>query len=224
MAGSVLIPVRDVFSILLGGSAEKASWETIILGFRLPRALTALLAGAALAVSGLQMQTLFRNPLAGPFVLGISAGASLGVALVVLVFGAGASTLLAGLGLAGDLSLAGAAALGSGAVLGLVFLASRRVDTLTLLILGVLFGYGASALVSILLHFSIAERIQLFVAWTFGSFAGVTWEQLAVLAPTVVVGLILAGVAVKGMNALLLGETYAESLGVSVASASSRAA
>ncbi len=218
-AGSVAVPFGDVLAILAGGEGGRPAWTQIVLQFRLPKALTATLAGAALAVSGLLMQTLFRNPLAGPYVLGVSAGASLGVAAVVLSAGAGASGLLAGLGLLGDLSLVAAASLGSGAVLALVLLAARRVSTLTLLILGVLFGYAASALVTVLVHFSLAERIQAYVTWTFGSFGGVTWSQLEILAPALAAGLALAALASKPLNALLLGESYAATMGVSVARA-----
>lgn len=216
LLGSVNIPLDEIISVLLGGEASKASWTTIILKFRLPKAITAVLAGSALAVSGLQMQTLFRNPLAGPFVLGINSGASLGVALVILTVGATGSTLLASLTLLGDLSVVLAASLGSGLVLFLVLLLARRVDTMTLLILGLLFGYATSAIVSILLYFSSPERITAFVQWTFGSFAGVTWAQMRILAPVVLIGLLISWLTVKPLNALLLGETYANSLGVNV--------
>ena len=215
-SGSVAIPPDEVVKILTGGESDKASWKTIVLRFRLPKAMTAVLAGAALAVSGLLMQTLFRNPLAGPYVLGLSSGASLGVAIVVLSAGGAATQLLAGLGLGGDLSLVAAASLGSGAVMALVLLVARRVSTLTLLILGLLFGYAVSALVTVLVHFSLAERIQAYLAWTFGSFGSVTWSQLRVLAPALVVALGAAFLIAKPANALLLGERYAESLGVAV--------
>lgn len=215
-AGSARIPLVEVVTILAGGEAEQAAWRGIVLDFRLPKALTAMLAGAGLALSGLMMQTLFRNPLAGPYVLGVSAGASLGVAIVVLSVGAGTSQLLAGLGLAGDLGLVAAASVGSGGALGLVLLAARRVSTLTLLILGVLFGYATSALVTVLVHFSLAERIKSYLAWTFGSFGGVTWSQLQILAPVLVLGMALASLASKPLNALLLGESYAASMGVAV--------
>jgi iron complex transport system permease protein len=214
--GSVRIPLGDVLSVLLGGEPAKATWTNIVLKFRLPKALTATLAGAALAVSGLQMQTLFRNPLAGPFVLGISSGASLGVALVVLAAGTTGSTLLAGLGLLGDFGLVAAASLGSASVLVLVLLVARRMNTMTLLILGLMFGYATSAIVSVLLYFSIAERIQAYVSWTFGSFGGVTWSQMRVLLPVVLLGLAVAAVSAKPLNALLLGETYARSMGLNV--------
>jgi iron complex transport system permease protein len=214
--GSVRIPLGDIVTVLLGGEPTKATWTSIVLKFRLPKALTAMLAGAALAVSGLQMQTLFRNPLAGPFVLGISSGASLGVAVVVLLAGTAGSTLLAGLGFLGDLGLVAAASLGSASVLVLVLLVARRMNTMTLLILGLMFGYATSAIVSVLLYFSIAERIQAYITWTFGSFGGVTWVQMRVLLPAVLCGLAIAAVSAKPLNALLLGETYARSMGLTV--------
>jgi iron complex transport system permease protein len=212
--GSVRIPLREVVTILSGGESSRATWETIVWQLRLPRALTALLAGASLAVAGLQMQTLFRNPLAGPFVLGINAGASLGVAIVLLTVGVGSATLLAGLGLLRELGVVAAATMGAALVLFLVMLVARRVETMTLLILGLMFGYATSALTSVLLYFSVAERIQAYIAWSFGSFAGVSWSQLSVLAPVVVAGLGIAWLAAKPLNALLLGEAYARTLGL----------
>ena len=213
--GSVRIPLDEIVRVLLGGAAERETWSTIVLKVRLPKAVTAVLAGSALSVSGLQMQTMFRNPLAGPFVLGINSGASLGVALVVLAVGTG-STLLAGLGLLSDFGIVVATSLGAGLVLFLVLAVARRVETMTLLILGLMFGYATSALVSVLLYFSIAERIQAYIAWTFGSFGGVTWRQMQVMAPAVLLGLAIAWLSAKPLNALLLGETYAQSLGLSV--------
>ncbi|MCY3992610.1 MAG: iron ABC transporter permease [Caldilineaceae bacterium] len=220
--GSVRIPLDEIVAVLLGGDASKSAWATIVLKFRLPKALTAMLAGAALSVSGLQMQTLFRNPLAGPFVLGISSGASLGVALTVLLAGVavglgGSTTLLAGISLAGDTSLALSAIVGSGLVLLLVMSVARRVQSgMTLLILGLMFGYTTSALVSVLIYFSVVERIQAYISWTFGSFGGVTWRQLQVMAPAILLGLAGAHLLMKPLNALLLGETYALSLGLNV--------
>jgi iron complex transport system permease protein len=213
--GSVAIPLDEIVRVLFGGSASRDAWTNIILKFRLPKALTAMLSGAALGIGGLQMQTLFRNPLADPFVLGISSGASLGVALVVLAVGAPGMILLAGVTLLGDLSLAVAASLGSAAVLGIVLLAARRVQSsVTLLILGLMFGSGVAALVSLLLYFSISERIQAYINWTFGSFGGVTWSQMIVFAPTILIGLLIAFLLSKSLNALLLGETYARSMGM----------
>jgi iron complex transport system permease protein len=215
--GSVRIPLDQVLTIIFGGEATRATWSTIVYDFRLPKALTATLAGAALGVSGLQMQTLFRNPLADPFVLGVSSGASLGVALVILTIGAANTTLLAVAGLLGNLSLVAAACLGAGAVLALVLTLARRVQSsVTLLILGLMIGYLTSAVVSLLLYFSIAERIQAYIAWSFGSFGGVTWGQLRVLAPTILLGLLLAFALTKALNALLLGEAYAQSMGLNI--------
>lgn len=215
--GSVDIPIHEVIKILLGQEPEKVTWTHIILQFRLPKALTATLAGAALGVSGLQIQTLFKNPLAEPFVLGISSGASLGVALVVLTASVTTPTFLADLGIISDFGLVIAASLGAASVLGMMLVVSHRVqDTMTLLILGLLFGYATSAIVSILLQFSSKERIQSYIMWTFGSFAGVTWRQLVVLIPVILLSLLLAVLQSKSLNALLLGESYARSLGLTV--------
>jgi iron complex transport system permease protein len=215
--GSVTIPFGDILTILLGGEPARATWRTIILDFRLPKALTAMLAGSALAISGLTMQTLFRNPLADSYVLGVSSGASLGVALVVLSVGATGSILMAGIGLLGDFALAGAAFAGAALSLSLVVLVAARVrSVMTLLILGLMFGYAVSAIVSLLLYFSIAERIQVYVNWTFGSFGGVTWAQMPVFAPLILIGLVSAFLLSKPLNALLLGEDYAASMGLNV--------
>jgi len=218
MLGSVRIPIGQVARILVGLAPQRASWRTIILLFRLPRALTAFLAGAGLAVSGLQMQTLFHNPLAGPSILGIGSGASLGVALVVLTATTtDASRYLDGLGLGGELATVIAAGAGSTAVLLLVLAASRRVKSVvTLLILGLLFGYATSAVVSILMHFSIAERIQVYISWTFGSFGGTTWRQLSLFIPMVLAALLATQLSRKPLNGLLLGESYARSMGLHV--------
>jgi len=214
--GSVAIPLPEVYSILTGGEPAKPSWSYIVLAFRLPKALTASLAGAALAVAGLQMQTLFRNPLADPYILGINAGASLGVGLVVLATGA-ASGFLANLGLVGDLSLILAAIAGAGLVTGLIIIAARWLqDSLTLLILGLMLGYATSAVVTMLISMSAPEQIQAFIGWTFGSFGGVTWRQLALLAPVIGGGLLLAWLMAKPLDALLLGEAYARSMGAQV--------
>lgn len=216
--GSVSIPFQDIAHVLTGGQASKDAWTTIILRFRLPKALTAMLAGAALSVGGLMMQTLFRNPLADPFVLGISSGASLGVALVVLTIGAPGLALLAGLGLVGDFGLTAAASVGAGLIMILVLAAANRVkSSVTLLILGLMVGYAVGALVSLLLFFSIPERIQAYINWTFGSFGGVTWGQMVIFAPVILVGLVICLTLAKPLNALLLGEAYAASLGVRLA-------
>jgi len=216
--GSVHIPPEQVLRILTGGEPDKASWADVIFKFRLPKAVTAMLVGAALSVAGLQMQTLFRNPLADPFILGVSSGASLGVALVVLGTGAGgASAFITGLNVFGDLSLAVAASLGAGSVLGAVLIVSRRVqNTITLLILGLMFGYLTNAIVSLLIYFSQPERVQAFSLWAAGSFGGVTWNQMRVFSPVVLSGLFISYVMIKPLNALLLGDDYARSLGLNV--------
>ena len=213
--GSVSIPLDQIVDILLGREADRAAWTNILLKFRLPKAMTALLAGMALGVSGLLMQTFFRNPLAGPFVLGVSSGASLGVALIVLST-AGAAWQFAGhVGLGGDLLLSLAAGLGAGMTMLLVLLVAARVQSsMTLLILGLMFGYLVSALVSLLLYFAVPERIQAYVNWTFGTFGGVTGDQLPILGGMVSGGLLLAAGLAKSLNALLLGESYARSLGI----------
>ncbi|MBZ0299293.1 MAG: iron ABC transporter permease [Anaerolineae bacterium] len=215
--GSVTIPLDQIVTVLLGGEASKASWTSIVLKFRLPRGLTAALSGAALGVSGLMMQTLFRNPLADPYVLGISSGASLGVALVILSVGTVGGTLLAGIGLMGDLSIAVAAMIGAAGVMLLVLAVARKVgSSMTLLVLGVMVGFLTNAAVSLLLFFAIPEQIQAYINWTFGSFSDVTWDELRILAPAVLVGLLLAGLLTKSLNALLLGEGYARTLGVNL--------
>lgn len=214
--GSVKIPFEKVFAILAGGEV-KSSWNYIVLNFRLPKALTAIFVGAGLSVTGLMMQTLFRNPLAGPFVLGISSGASLGVALMVM-----ASALLPGVfgmisALLGSWGLVVAAVAGASLVFLLVALASLRIsDSVSLLIIGIMFGSITGAVVNILQYFSDPEQIQSFIVWTFGSLAGVTWNEMQVMGPIVFSGLILAFLLIKPLDALLLGENYARGVGISV--------
>lgn len=216
--GSVRIPLDQVARILLGGAPAKVSWADILFQFRLPKALTALLVGAGLSAAGLQMQTLFRNPLADPFVLGVSAGASVGVALVLLGSGvSGGMSFLAGLSFFGSFTLAVAASLGAGAVLAMVLLLSRRVqNTLVLLISGLMFGYLANAMLSLLIYFSRPERVQAMNLWAAGGFGGVTWTHMPVFTSVLLVGLLSALVLVKPLNALMLGEEYARSLGLNV--------
>lgn len=201
--GSVEIPAGDMLRIFWGQPPQDPTWATIVLTFRLPKAVTAMVAGVALSVSGLQMQVLFGNPLAGPFVLGISSGASLGVALVVL------------LGQVGPWSRVLAASLGAALVLGLVMLMARRVRSRErLLLLGLMFGYGVNALVTILLHFSSRERIQAYLTWTFGSFAGIPWQRMMLFVGLVLLGLLLAAGLAKSLNLLLLGDMTAIGLGL----------
>ena len=216
--GSTQVPVARVIEVLLGSSAARDGAAIVVETIRLPRSLTALLAGAALGIAGLQMQTLFRNPLADPFALGISSGASLGVAIVVLGSGMSvAAAFGASTGLRGDALLIGAAIAGALAVLALVLVVSSRVaNPTTVLILGLMFGYAASAIVTVLVGVSSPERLMQLAQWGFGSFSGVTWQRLRLFAPLTLVGVCLAAATTKQLNALLLGENYARSMGVAV--------
>jgi iron complex transport system permease protein len=216
--GSMRIPLHAVTDILLGSRDVPEGWRQIVLLFRLPRAIAALLAGAALGIAGLKMQTLFRNPLAEPFVLGISSGASLGVALVVLAADSlNLSAMLAKGGVAGTLSTILAATLGALVVLSFVLAVARRVESaLTLLIVGLMFGYIANSLVNILMQFAAEHPMHNYINWTFGSFGSVTWKQMMVFAPAVMAGAGGAWFLAKPLNALLLGETYAQSMGIPV--------
>ncbi len=213
--GSVSIPIKEVFSSLFGGEATKTSWQFIILEYRLPKAITAILTGGGLAVSGLIMQTLFRNPLAGPFVLGLSSGASLGVALLILGAGVFGGTL--GGFLLGPWSLVIASALGSFLVLLAVLSVTFKVkDTMTILIIGLMFGSVTSAVVSVLSYFSNAEQLQQFVFWSFGTLGNVSWNGILILFICVLIGLLICLSSIKSLNALLLGENYAKSMGVNL--------
>ncbi len=215
--GSVAVPAGEIIRMLLGKTASKTSWELILFDIRLPKAITALLAGAGLSVAGLQMQTLFRNPLAGPFVLGISSGASLGVALAMMAGSFFSIRWFSEGGLTGSTTMAAAAIVGASFVMLLIILMAGRVrDPLTMLIVGLMFGSLTGALVSVLQYFSPPELIESYVIWTFGSLKSVSWGQLALFAPIVAAGLLLTFILQKSFNALLLGETYAESLGVNV--------
>lgn len=213
--GSVSIPLKATVNTLFGGVSENESWHYIIWNYRIPKALTAVLVGGGLGLSGLLMQTLFRNPLAGPFVLGISSGASLGAAL--LLMGASFFTGLASFGFLSNVSLAIASSLGSFLVLLVVVLVANRIrDTMALLIIGLMFGSVTAALVSILAYFSNAEQLQRFMFWSFGSVGNLSWGQLSVLAAIVLMGIFLSILSIKTLNSLLLGEHYAQSLGVSL--------
>ncbi len=217
--GPVRIPLLAVARLLLGhGAAADAATDFIVHQIRLPKALTALVAGSGLAVSGLQMQTLFRNPLAGPSALGLTAGAGLGVALVMLAGGGGAGALaVRQLGLAGSWALVLAATAGAALVMALVLaLAARVRDNVVLLIVGLMVASVTGAIVSLWQYFSAPEQIQEYLLWTFGALGGVTGPHLAVLATVVALGLGLALASAKPLNALLLGENYARSLGLRV--------
>ena len=216
MVGSVRIPASEILATIAGGQAANPGWETIILEFRVPKAITAILAGSGLAVSGLLMQTMFRNPLAGPFVLGISSGASLGVALLVLA-GSIIGTTIFSFSQAGGWTLVLAAITGATGVWMLILAISSRVqDTMTRLIIGLMVGCLSAALVSVLQFYSKAQEIQTFLIWTFGNLGGVHGQELQVLFGVVVVGMLVSWVLCKSLNALLLGESYAFSLGVNI--------
>ena len=207
--GSTSLEPSQVWQVLTGSHEAPARVARIVIDIRLVKAITALLAGAALGVSGLEMQTLFRNPLAGPYVLGVSAGASLGVALMML----GGSVL----GLSFILPVAAAAWIGAAAVLLLIAMASRRVnDIMVILVLGMMFSSGVSAVVEILQYLSHNEALKSYVVWTMGSLSDVTFPQLGVLAPAIIIGLLLGFQAVKALNLLLLGETYASTMGLNL--------
>jgi len=216
--GSVDIPLEAIVQILLGGEVAGESWQKIVVNIRIPRAVTAILAGSALSVSGLQMQTLFRNPLAGPSVLGITAGASLGVAIVMLAAGTITSIFaIQQLSAMGSWLIVIAASLGSATVLLLILLISIKVrDNVTLLIIGLMIGNLTIALVSIWQYFSRPEQIQDYLIWTFGSLGGVPLNQLWILVAVVVGGSFIALALSKSLNGLLLGQNYARSMGLSV--------
>ena len=215
--GSVSIPLKDIWGVLIGKEGVRESWVYIIHNSRLPRVLTAALAGIALSASGLQMQTMFRNPLADPFILGINSGASLGVALAILGSSFVGGLFLPAMSLGGEFSLVLAASLGAGLVLALILLVGRWVQNpTTLLILGLMFGHATSAVVSLLVYFSAPERIQAYSIWSFGSFSGVNWTQLNVMALVILAGVSLMALLPKGLNALLLGEDYARTMGLNV--------
>ena len=213
LVGSVAVALRDIWAALTGGSCDPAVRD-IILKIRLLKAVTALFAGAALAASGLQMQTLFRNPLAGPYVLGISSGAGLGVALFLLgapLLGVSAHSFVQSLG------IAGAAWLGAALVLLIVMAVSRRIkDIMVILILGMMFGSGVSSVVEILQYLSSEAALKSFVIWTMGSLGDVTGGNLALMLPVITAGLVLSVAVIKPLNLLLLGENYARTMGLNV--------
>jgi len=211
--GSVDIPLRSVFSSIWKGVADKQSWNYIILHYRLPKAITAVLAGSGLALSGLLMQTLFRNPLAGPYVLGISSGASLGVALLLLgsSFLGGAMTLLS----QSHVLVSLAASAGAFLVLFAVMIVSRQVkNTMSILIIGLMFSSLTSAIISVLAYFSSAESLQQYLFWGFGSLGDITWSELTVFSVVYLLGILAILPAIKPLNSLLLGENYARSIGM----------
>ena len=213
--GSVSIPLDEIIAVLLGNDSSKSSWATIILHFRLPKAITAMLVGSGLSIAGLLMQTLFKNPLAGPFVLGISSGASLGVAILIL--GAG---IFGGVLTAISLSswgLAIASSIGAALVLFAVLITANKVrNTMSILIIGLMFGTVTSAIISVFTFFSNADKIQQFVFWGFGSLGNLSWNEILVFFTIYLTGIInLIGI-IKPLNSLLIGENYAKSLGINI--------
>ncbi len=211
--GSVTIPWREMLNILLGEQSSSAVYRDIVLDFRLTKALTCVLAGSALAVAGLQMQTLFRNPLAGPDVLGLSSGASLAVALVLMTPAVGLTVLSE----PHPLLVAVSASIGCLAVLVIMLGVARKLeDHVSLLIVGLMVGAAASSIVSVFQYLSKAEEMQVYIIWTFGSLGGLSWPEIRILSLVLVAGLVLAYSQVKGLNAWLLGDHYAQSMGVNL--------
>lgn len=213
--GTVSIPVKDVFGILLGEEGERASWRFIVLQSRLPQAITAMLCGGALSVSGLMLQTAFRNPLADPFVFGVNSGAGLGVALIMLAF---SGTITAGAySMTGFVAVFVAAFAGAMGVMAIIFMLSSMVrNGVMLLIVGLMIGYLASSAISILNFLATEEGVKSYLVWGLGNFGGVSMPQMPFFATVTVGGLVLALLLIKPLNALLLGERYAENLGVSI--------
>lgn len=216
--GSVDIPFRSIWNILWGmDEGESVIWQNIIWKSRVPQALTAMVAGAGLAVSGLQMQTVFRNPLAGPSVLGISSGASLGVAFVVLLSGSIGGIALSRLGFMGEIALTLAAIIGALSIMALIVYVSQKVHgNVTLLIIGVMIGYVANAVIGVLKFFSVEEDIRAYVIWGLGSFARVSGNQMMVFVCIMAVLLPLSFLLIKTLNLLLLGDAYARNLGLNI--------
>lgn len=213
--GSASIPVHTILNSIFASEVENDIFKRIIWNYRIPKAFTAILVGSGLALSGLLMQTLFRNPLAGPFVLGISSGASLGAAL--LIMGVSVFPALMTFGLINDVSLAFASSIGSFIVLSVVVMVAYRIkDTMALLIIGLMFGSISAAIVSVLSYFTDAEKLRQYVYWSFGSVGNLSWEQLFLLGIIILIGTLLSILSIKSLNGLLLGEQYARSLGVNL--------
>ena len=213
--GSVSIPVADVFSILAGDKTLKPSWQFIVLESRLPQAITAMLCGGALAVSGLMLQTAFRNPLAGPSIFGINSGAGLGVALVMLLLGGGLS--VGSLQIGGFAAILIAAFIGAMAVMALIFFFSTLVrNNVMLLIVGIMIGYISNSAISLLNFFATDEGVKSYMVWGMGSFGGVSMQTMPVFATVTIAGLLGSLLLIKPLNALMLGDQYAENLGVNI--------
>jgi iron complex transport system permease protein len=213
--GSVYIPLKQLFLAFIDGEVEKESWKSILLNYRLPKAITAIIVGSGLSISGLLMQTLFRNPLAGPFVLGVSSGASLGVAILIL----GASFFggsIAGFAFS-SWGHAIAASIGAFLVLSAVMLAAIKVrNTMSILIIGLMFGSLTASVISVLAYFSSANQLQQYLFWSFGSLGNLSWNEIIVLLIIFLIGITFVIFIIKPLNSLLLGENYAKSMGVNV--------
>ena len=217
VVGTIAIPLNDAFSILFGNDQQPQVWQNIILKSRLPQALTAMVAGAGLAISGLQMQTVFSNPLAGPSVLGISNGASLGVAFVVLATGSIGGVALSSLGAVGNAAISLAAIFGAMSVMALIVYVSQKVQgNATLLIIGVMIGYVATAIIGVLKYFSNEEDIRAYVVWGLGSFSRVSGNQMELFVVLMLILIPSSMLTVKTLNILLLGEQYARNLGLNI--------
>jgi iron complex transport system permease protein len=213
ISGQVSIPLEEVLKILIGQTSEKSTWDYIILNFRLPKAITAILVGMGLSISGLLMQTLFRNPLAGPYVLGLSSGSSLGVAFVIL--GAGLLPSFLTSAILSSYGIVLASCLGSFiVVLAILVVAQRLRNTMSILIVGLMFASFAAAIVNVLSYFSTAEQLQKFTFWSMGNLGNLSWASVGILATVVGFGLLLSLFSVKSLDALLLGENYAKSVGL----------
>ena len=213
--GSVYIPFKQILAVFLNQEVHNDSWNTIILNYRLPKAITAIIVGSGLSISGLLMQTIFRNPLAGPFVLGISSGASLGVAILIL----GASFLGANVMSYSftNWGMAVAASIGAFFVLASVMVAAVKVrNTMSILIIGLMFGSLTSAVISILAYFSSATQLQQYMFWSFGSLGNLSWNEILSLFTIYFIGILMVFSIIKPLNGLLIGENYAQSLGINV--------
>lgn len=211
--GSVSIPTLDILQGLVSGDWQRASWHQIIVNYRIPKALVAIIAGVGLSISGLQMQTFFRNPLAGPYVLGISSGAGLGVAILMLA-GSAFGAIAFG-SIVNPWAIAIAGTLGAALVLVTVSVVAWKVkDSMTLLIVGLMFGSAVSSIIAVLSYFSGAEELKLFTIWSMGSLGGLVWNQVWVLLIVCVLGIVPVIAAVKSYNGMLLGESYAKSMGI----------
>ena len=216
MFGAVSIPIHEVIAILFGKGSEQVAWQNIIWQSRFPQAITALLAGASLATSGLLLQTLFKNPLAGPSILGISDGANLGVALIMFLLGSSFS-LYSHQSIGGSLVIMIAAFVGAGCILGvIIFFSTKVTNNVMLLIIGIMIGYLASSMIAILNYYASADRVRTFVLWGMGDFSGVSNVRLPFFAVCTLAGLTIAVLLIKPLNALLLGEAYAANLGVKI--------